>query len=146
MLCGGTMAEGWACYATDLMEEAGFLTPFQRYDELRARLRMCARAVVDVRLHQGRFTLEQAAGYYQREAGMSAAGARGEVTRNSMFPGTAAMYVLGRDAIHQLRRDLSARLGTRFRLRDFHDEFLSFGSIPVRLIGDAMRKRATHAF
>lgn len=146
MLCGGTMAEGWACYATDLMEEAGFLTPFQRYDELRTRLRMCARAVVDVRLHEGRFTLEDAAGYYQREAGMSAAGARGEVTRNSMFPGTAAMYLLGRDAIHQLRRDLSARLGARFRLRDFHDEFLSYGSIPVRLIGDAMRKRVAHAF
>ena len=145
LLCGGTMAEGWACYATDLMDEAGLLTPFQRYDELRTRLRMCARAVVDVRLHQGRFTPEQAAGYYQREAEMSAAGARGEVTRNSMFPGTAVMYVLGRDAIHQLRRDLSARLGPRFRLRAFHDEFLSYGSIPVRLIGDAMRKRVTHA-
>src|SRR5439155_10986426 len=27
MFLGGTMAEGWACYATDLMEEAGFFTP-----------------------------------------------------------------------------------------------------------------------
>ena len=27
MFLGGTMAEGWACYATDLMAECGFLTP-----------------------------------------------------------------------------------------------------------------------
>jgi uncharacterized protein (DUF885 family) len=27
MFLGGTMAEGWACYATDLMDEIGFLTP-----------------------------------------------------------------------------------------------------------------------
>ena len=27
MFLGGTMAEGWACYATDLMDECGFLTP-----------------------------------------------------------------------------------------------------------------------
>ena len=29
LFCGGTMAEGWACYATDLMSEAGFLTPLE---------------------------------------------------------------------------------------------------------------------
>src|SRR5512140_1303936 len=27
MFCGGTMAEGWACYATQLMDELGFLSP-----------------------------------------------------------------------------------------------------------------------
>ena len=27
MFCGGTMAEGWACYSTELLDEFGFLTP-----------------------------------------------------------------------------------------------------------------------
>src|SRR5262249_7123665 len=67
--CGGTMAEGWACYATDLMAEAGFLTPLERYAERHTRVRMCARAVVDVRLHQGRLSLEAAADYYRADAG-----------------------------------------------------------------------------
>ena len=142
MLCGGTMAEGWACYATDLMGEIGFLTPAEQYHELATRCRMCARAVVDVRLHQGQFTLAEAAEYYQREAGMPAGAAMGEAVKNSMFPGGAVMYLTGRDEIHGLRRALSARVGPAFDLRAFHDQFLSYGSIPVSLIASDMMQRA----
>lgn len=142
MLCGGTMAEGWACYATDLMGEIGFLTAAEQYDELATRCRMCARAVVDVRLHQGQFTLAEAAEYYQREAGMAAAAAMGEAVKNSMFPGGAVMYLTGRDEIHELRRALAARSGPAFDLRAFHDQFLSYGSIPVSLIATDMMQRA----
>ena len=145
MLCGGTMAEGWACYATDLMGEIGSLTPAEQYDELATRCRMCARAVVDVRLHQGQFTLAEAVEYYQREAGMPAGAAMGEAVKNSMFPGGAVMYLTGRDEIHGLRRALSTRLGSRFNLRVFHDQFLSYGSIPVTLIASDMMQRADAA-
>ncbi len=145
MACGGTMAEGWACYATDLMGEIGFLTPAEQYDEAATRCRMCARAVVDVRLHQGQFTLDEAAEYYQREAGMPAGAAMGEAVKNSMFPGGAVVYLTGRDEIHGLRRALSARLGSAFNLRTFHDQFLAYGSIPVTLIATDMMQRADAA-
>jgi uncharacterized protein (DUF885 family) len=145
MFCGGTMAEGWACYATDLMREAGALTPLEELAELQTRARMCARAVVDVLLHTGRLDLAGATAFYQREAGLSAAGARAEAVKNSMFPGAAVMYLLGTDAIHELRREISAARGPEFNLREFHDEFLSFGSIPVSLAGELMRERTTHA-
>lgn len=140
LFCGGTMAEGWAGYATDLMSEAGFLTPLEQYAEGQTRVRMCARAVVDVRLHQGRLTLEQAADYYQQHAGMGREAASGEAVKNSLFPGAAVMYVMGTDAIHGLRRDLSVCRGPRFSLRAFHDELLSYGSVPVTLIGEAMKQ------
>jgi len=139
MFCGGTMAEGWACYATDLMREAGALTPLEACSELNTRTRMCARAVVDVSLHTGRLDLEGAAAFYEREAGMSAAAARAEAVRNSMFPGTAAMYLLGTDGIHALRRDMEAARGPDFDLKSFHDELLSYGSVPVALVGERMR-------
>lgn len=145
MFCGGTMAEGWACYATDLMSEAGALTPLEQIAELRGRTRMCARAVVDVRLHQGRFTLEQAADYYVAHAGMDRGPARAEAVKNSMFPGAAVIYLLGTDAIHDLRREMSVRLGRDFDLLRFHDDFLSYGSIPVSLIGARMKENAGHA-
>jgi len=145
MFCGGTMAEGWACYATDLMSEAGALTPLERIAEQRGRTRMCARTVVDIRLHQGRFTLDQAADYYVEHAGMDQGPARAEAVKNSMFPGAAVIYLLGTDAIHDLRRDLSVRLGGDFDLRRFHDDFLSFGSIPVSLIAARMKEEAGHA-
>ena len=145
LFCGGTMAEGWACYATDLMNEAGFLTPLEQYAEHQGRARMCARAVVDVRLHQGRMSLEDAARYYVEHAGMSGEAARAEAVKNSMFPGAAVMYVMGRDAIHRLRREISALDGERFSRRAFHDEFLSYGSLPVSLIAEAMKAKRQHA-
>lgn len=142
MSCGGTMAEGWACYATDLMNEVGALTPLEQYEEYQARRRMCARAVVDVRLHSGRYTLEQAADYYEQRVGMDHAAAESEAVKNSMFPGAAVIYLSGRDGIQRLRKELSATLGPRWSLRAFHDEFLSYGSIPVALISDEMKRRA----
>jgi len=138
MFCGGTMAEGWACYATDLMDESGFLTPLEHYAQIHTRLRMSARALVDVRLHHGAITLDEAAAYYRERVGMAPQAARAEAVKNSMFPGTALMYLFGTDAIHQLRRDLAARPG--FDLCAFHDRLLSFGSVPVALIAEAMRK------
>ncbi|MCB0058732.1 MAG: DUF885 family protein, partial [Caldilineaceae bacterium] len=145
MFCGGTMAEGWACYATRLMAEQGFLTPLEEFGEVHADLRMAARAVVDVRLHRSEFTLEEAARFYAERTAMSAEAAHGEAVKNSMFPGAALIYLMGRDTILALRTDFQRQLGDRFNLRDFHNRFLSFGSIPVALIAAAMREEALHA-
>lgn len=138
MFCGGTMAEGWACYATDLMRECGALTPDEEVSEALSRVRMCARAIVDVELHHGRMTLGDAQAFYERTAGMSAAAAHGEAVKNSMFPGAALMYLVGTDSVHAVRRAAERREGASFSLGDFHDRFLAFGSVPVRLIGEML--------
>lgn len=142
MFCGGTMAEGWACYTTDLMAEVGFLTPLEHYAERHSRLRMAARALVDIRLHRGEYNLEEAAAFYRERVGMSDSAARGEAVKNSMFPGTATMYLVGTNMIHALRQELAAAGGEGFNLRQFHDRLLSFGSIPVALISEMMRSEA----
>jgi hypothetical protein len=139
VFCGGTMAEGWACYAVDLMDEIGFLTPLEHYAQIHAHLRLAARAFVDVELHCGRLSLEGAAAFYETRAGLSPEAARAEAVKNSMFPGTAMMYMVGTDLIHQLRRDMAGRARGTFDLRGFHDRLLSYGSIPVALAGAAMR-------
>jgi len=145
MFCGGTMAEGWACYATQLMAEHGFLTPLEMFGEVHGDLRMAARAVVDVRLHRGEISVEEAARFYAERTAMSDAAAHGEAVKNSMFPGAALMYLMGRDTILELRGDLQRTLGSRFNLKAFHDRFLSFGSIPVALAAATMREEMTHA-
>jgi hypothetical protein len=139
MFCGGTMAEGWACYATDLMEEIGFLSPLEQYAQVHARLRQAARAFVDVNLHDGTFTLEEAAAFYQQRIGLALGAARAEAIKNSMFPATAMMYMVGTRLIHELRRELAARRPDAFDLRRFHDDVLGYGSVPVALISSAMR-------
>lgn len=138
MLCGGTMAEGWACYATDLVAEFGGLTPLEAYAERHTRVRMACRAVVDVELHRGRMTLAEASAFYREHAGMSEGAAVGEAAKNSMFPGGAIVYLFGTDAIHDLRRKMSARQGSAFDLARFHDAFLAHGSVPVALVAESM--------
>jgi len=138
MLCGGTMAEGWASYATDLMDEAGFLTPLESFAEHHAHARAAARAVVDVELHLGRMSLREAESFYRVHTNMSETAARSEVTKNSMFPGSALIYFVGSHLIREIRREHETRLG----LRGFHDRFLSHGSIPVAMIARAMTLEA----
>jgi uncharacterized protein (DUF885 family) len=139
MFSGGTMAEGWACYATDLMDETGFLTPFESIAEQHTRVRLLARMIVDIDLHTERMTLHDASRFYRDRVGMPPEAARAEAVKNSMFPGTAMMYWLGLSALHELRRDREAREGASFSLRRFHDQVLSFGSIPVLLTSRVMR-------
>jgi hypothetical protein len=138
MLCGGTMAEGWASYATDLMDEAGFLTPLESFAEHHAHARAAARAIVDVELHRGRMSLDEAESFYRVHTNMSETAARSEVTKNSMFPGAALVYFVGSTLIDEIRREHEGRLG----VRGFHDRFLSHGSIPVAMIARAMALEA----
>ncbi len=140
LYCGLTMAEGWACYATSLMSEFGMLTELEQLAETRSRVRMCARAIVDVELHTKDWTLDQAAAFYRSQAGMSEAAANNEAVKNSMFPGAALIYLMGSDGIRDLRSDLEQSQGSEFSLRRFHDTFLSYGSIPVSIVADRMRR------
>ena len=134
MLQGGTMAEGWACYATDLMEEVGFLTADERVAEQHTRVRMLARALVDLEFHTGRRSFDDAIHLYVDAVGMTPEMARAEATKNSMFPGTAMMYWFGTQGVHTARRSAEAREGSAFSLRRFHDRFLAHGALPVALI------------
>ena len=135
---GGSMAEGWACYATELADELGFLTPLEQASEQQSRVRMLARAIVDISLHTGRMSFDDAVDYYMGEVGMPAPAARGEAIKNSMFPGTAVMYWLGTQGILDLREAVRARDGASFSMRTFHDALLSRGSIPVLLAAKLM--------
>lgn len=138
MFCGGSLAEGWACYATDLMGEVGFLTDLEMVAEQHSRLRQLARAIADIELHQHSWTEGDARRFYRERIGMSERAAAKEVTRTSMFPGTAVMYWLGTRGIHDLRSVLQRTEGAEFSLRSFHDRFLGHGSIPVQLIARLM--------
>ena len=141
LYCGGTMAEGWACYATELMDEVGFLDPLERVAQAHSRLRIAARALVDVNLHTRVWTLDEAAAFYRDRAAMAPEASHAEAVKNSMFPGVALMYLMGLEEIQALRRRLTAD-GRPFDLCAFHDSLLSYGSVPVALISDAMTRDA----
>lgn len=134
-LSAGTMVEGWACYAEDLLLEApGFYTPGEVLLLKQFERRNAASVLVDIRLHTGEWTLEEAKRFYRDEAGFAAARVDGEVTRNSIFPGTRLMYWLGVEAIKDLRSRWHG--GTQA----FHDTLLGHGHVPVAWAEDEMRR------
>jgi hypothetical protein len=134
MFGGGTMAEGWACYATDLMDEVGFLTPDESVAQQHTRARLLARAVVDIGLHERSLTFDAGIALFRDRIGMTPEASRAEVCKTSMFPGTGIMYWLGTDGLHRLRRAREGAEGSAFSLRAFHDRVLTLGSIPVPLV------------
>lgn len=138
MFCGGSMAEGWACYATYLAGELGLLSELERLAERHSRVRFLARTIVDIELHQGTMSFTDAVRFYTEMVGLSEPVARAETVKNSMFPCTAIMYWLGLQGIIDLRETVRAKRGPTFSLKDFHDELLGLGSIPVPLAARIM--------
>lgn len=139
LLCGMTMAEGWASYVPELMAEAGFLTEPEQASLYGDALRAATRAIVDVRLHTGRWTPDEAAVFLIEETGCGEAAAHAAVARLSLFPTSGSTYTMGSVGIRRLREELEEHDGQAFRLQSFHDALLGFGSIPVPLAAAALR-------
>jgi len=142
MFCGGTMAEGWACYATELMGEVGALTPLELVAEQHSRVRQLARAVVDLSFHAGEMSFDEAVATFVERTGMAPSAAHAEVVKCSVFPGTPVMYWLGTRGITELRETMRARAGSSFSIERFHDDLLGFGSVPVPLVARILAERA----
>ncbi|UFN47234.1 DUF885 domain-containing protein [Roseomonas sp. OT10] len=133
LLGAGTMVEGWACHAQDLMREMpGFLPPGEELLQLAAERRNIAFVLVDLRLHRGEWSEAEAVRFYTEEAGFPTARAPAEVVRNTIFPGSRAMYWLGTREIRAMRRR------SPLAARDFHDRLLAQGHVPVRWAHEAL--------
>ncbi len=136
-LSAGTMVEGWACYAEDLLREAGdFYAGAELLLLKQNERRNAASVMVDLNLHLGRWSCEEAAQFYRDQAGFAAQRAMPETVRNSMFPGSRLMYWSGVEAIKTLRRASSSSAA------QFHDSLLSHGHVPIAAAAAEMARPA----
>jgi uncharacterized protein (DUF885 family) len=140
---GNAVTQGWACYAGELMEEIGVLTPLQRLSEAHRRLWVAARAVADTSLHTGELSMVRVARMYRDEVGLPASQAMEQAVRDSMQPGVGMAELVGTAGIDELRRAIEDREGAQFDLRRFHDRFLNHGAIPVTLIAASLLDAAS---
>ena len=141
--------EGWGMYSEQMMREQGFddAPNFRLNMHTDAIWRAC-RIILDVRMHRGEISIDEAIRFLVRETSFEEANARAEVRRYTYTPTYQLSYLLGKVLLLQLRADEQGRLRGAFSLRDFHDTLLRNGSLPVsfhrrllreRLAGDAAR-------
>ena len=130
-IVGGAYVEGWGLYSEKLADEMGlFRDDSERFGMLDAVAWRAARLVVDTGLHALRWTRQQSIDFLL-QTGLSETDAIIETDRYIAWPGQALTYMIGCREIEKLRRELTARDGSRFDLRAFHDAVLAHGSLPL---------------
>jgi uncharacterized protein (DUF885 family) len=150
--------EGWGLYSEELMSEPvpnhkyGFYSPGEYLYELQGQLLRAVRIRVDVGMHTGRMTFDDAIDYFTEHV-LFTPGARTRaaidpaakaafdsatraIYRYSKWPTQAITYNLGKNAIIELREACKARAGANFSAKKFHERFMSQGQIAVAYIRD----------
>jgi uncharacterized protein (DUF885 family) len=126
-------SEGWGLYAESLGTTLGvvYRDPPTRFGRLESERFRAVRLVVDTGIHAMGWSRERARGYFAAHAPSQSLA---EVDRYIARPGQALGYKLGQLKIVELRDRAQKALGPRFDLREFHDEVLRNGSIPLDLL------------
>ncbi len=124
--------EGWGMYSEQMMREEGFDAgpAFRTAMYTDAVWRAC-RIILDVRMHRGELTPEEATDFLVEHTSFETANARAEVRRYTYTPGYQLSYLLGKVLILGLREDEKRRRGPAFSLKAFHDTLLQNGSLPI---------------
>ncbi len=127
--------EGWALYSEALGVEMGiYETPYERFGQLSYAAWRASRLVVDTGLHAKGWTREQAMTYMQANTALSTHEITTEVDRYLSWPGQALSYMMGAIRIRELRATAEKELGADFDLREFHDQVLAQGSVPLSVL------------
>ena len=130
-MVGGSFVEGWGLYSERLADEMGlFRDEAERFGMLDAQAWRAARLVVDTGLHALRWPRQRSIDFL-KVAGLSETDAVIETDRYICWPGQALTYKIGQREIQRLRSELTARDGSAFDLRAFHDAVLGHGSLPL---------------
>jgi uncharacterized protein (DUF885 family) len=130
-MAGGAYVEGWGLYSERLADEMGlYRSEGERFGMLDGQAWRAARLVVDSGMHGLRWTRQQSIDFLLR-TGLTNTNSVIETDRYIVWPGQALTYKLGHLQIAKLRAELSARDGDRFDLREFHDQVLGHGSLPL---------------
>src|SRR6476659_4722136 len=128
--------EGWALYGEEMLMRSGLYSnnsPAQGQILRLSRYR-AARIGVDVNLHTGRWSFEQAVKYFMDAGGLDREAAEGEAAGAASSPTQKISYIVGKWQIMNLLGRYKDKQGENFRLGQFHDDLIKNGSLPVSVV------------
>jgi len=132
-------AEGWALYCEEMMYEQGFYTdPKERLLQLKDNLWRAYRVLIDVGLHTGTMTIDEAVKTLVEKAGLEEPNADAEVRRYCQDPTQPMSYIIGKHLIQQILAAYKRNAGKEFKLKDFHEKLLACGTIPPTQVAALM--------
>ncbi|UXH76645.1 DUF885 domain-containing protein [Roseateles amylovorans] len=140
----GAMVEGWAVYGERMMLESGYgdNAPEMWLMYSKWNLRSVTNTLLDYSVHVLGMTEDQALDLLRRQAFQTEREAREKWRRVQLTSVQLTSYFSGYSDIMELREQRQQALGDRFKLKDFHEEFLSYGSAPVPVIAELMSEKA----
>jgi uncharacterized protein (DUF885 family) len=141
MLQGYTaFGEGWALYSERLGLEIGdgergmYADPYDDFGRLSYEMWRAMRLVVDTGIHAFGWSRDRAIEFMLDNSALTRTNIEREVDRYISWPGQALGYKLGEIEVRRLRAFAEESLGERFDIRDFHDQLLWSGSVPLPVL------------
>jgi uncharacterized protein (DUF885 family) len=136
----GAMIEGWAVYTERMMLESGYgdskAEAWLIYSKW--NLRAVCNTILDYGVHVLDMSESEAMDLLTRQAFQTQQEAVDKWRRVQRTNVQLTSYFSGYAAILDLRETLKRTQGDRFDLKRFHEQFLSYGNAPVRVIRDLM--------
>ncbi|MEY2507200.1 MAG: hypothetical protein QOH01_1529 [Verrucomicrobiota bacterium] len=132
----GVFVEGWALYGEEMLMRTG-LYPENSAAQgqiLRLSRYRSARIGVDVNLHTGKWTFEQAVQYFMEAGGLDREAAEGEAAGAASSPTQKISYIVGKWQIMNLLGRYRDKAGPNFQLGQFHDDLIKNGSLPLSIV------------
>jgi len=137
----GAMVEGWAVYGERMMLESGYgdNAPEMWLMYSKWNLRSVTNTILDYSVHVLGMERDQAIDLLTRQAFQTQREATEKWRRAQLTSVQLTSYFSGYSEIMELREQRKQALGSKFVLKDFHEQFLGYGSAPVKVIKELMQ-------
>jgi len=136
----GAMIEGWAVYSEEMMLDNGYDgdTPEMRLMWYKWHLRSVCNTILDYGVHVENMSKQDALKLLTHEAFQQQAEAEGKWKRVTVSSVQLDSYFAGYKEIIDLRDAYKKKLADKYKLKDFNEKLLSYGSAPISYIKEAM--------
>jgi uncharacterized protein (DUF885 family) len=127
--------EGWGLYSEELGEFMNLYDdPYDKFGQLTYDMWRAIRLVVDTGIHYKNWSRQDAIDLFLENTAKSKLDIENEVDRYIAWPGQALAYKIGQLKILELRNKAEKKLGDKYDIKDFHNEVLRRGSLPLDIL------------